>query len=381
MKVMELKVGTKNLHITERAEPGIDSPDDVKLRVLRVGICGTDREEASGGRAKPPEGSESLVIGHEMLGQVVAAGDAVERVRPGDYAVFTVRRGCGDCLPCEMERPDMCSTGNYRERGIWGLDGYHAEFVVDKESYIVKVPAEIGLHGVLCEPLSVVEKALDEALKIQVSRLPDAPSTPDWLFGKKCMVVGLGPIGLLGAIVLRLRGAEVYGLDIVSPDSLRPGWLGSIGGNYIDGNKIAPDQVDIKVGEMHMIVEAAGVASLDFNLMDALAPDGIMVLTGIPGDKRPFQFQGGEIATAMVLNNLALVGSVNASRDHFQLAVDDLEQAIRRWGLSTISSLITHSYTAEQAIDRLGKHPSDTIKEVVEWNTPEDAVNSGERDK
>ena len=381
MKVLELKVGTKNLQINERPEPGIDSGDGVKLRVLRVGICGTDREEASGGRAKSPEGSDSLVIGHEMLGQVVGTGDDVERVRPGDYAVFTVRRGCNSCLPCKMERPDMCSTGNYRERGIWGLDGYHAEFVVDKESYIVKVPSALGLQGVLCEPLSVVEKALDEALKVQRSRLPDAPSTPDWLFGKNCMVVGLGPIGLLAAMVLRLRGAYVYGLDIVEKDSNRPKWLQIIGGTYIDGREVRPKQVDEKVGEMDMIVEAAGVASLDFNLLDALAPDGIMVLTGIPGDKRPFKFQGGEIATAMVLNNLALVGSVNASRDHFQLAVDDLEQATQRWGLSTLSSLITHSYTVEQAVERLGEHPSDTIKEVVEWNTPANSANPDEQDE
>ncbi len=75
-----------------------------------------------------------------MFGQVVEAGKAVSRVQPGDYAVFTVRRGCGKCMPCSMNRSDMCRTGEYKERGIWGADGYQTEFAVDKEQYVVRIP-------------------------------------------------------------------------------------------------------------------------------------------------------------------------------------------------------------------------------------------------
>jgi glucose 1-dehydrogenase len=102
----------------ERPEPSIAAPDDVKVRMIRVGICGTDREEVSGGRAQAPDGQQELVIGHEMLGQVVSVGSSVTRVKPGDYAVFTVRRGCGECPACLMNRADMCQTGRYREREI-----------------------------------------------------------------------------------------------------------------------------------------------------------------------------------------------------------------------------------------------------------------------
>ncbi len=81
----------------ERPEPSVSASDDVKLQVLRVGICGTDREEVSGGRAEAPDGQKELVIGHEMFGQVVSVGSSVTRVKVGDYAVFTVRRGCDEC--------------------------------------------------------------------------------------------------------------------------------------------------------------------------------------------------------------------------------------------------------------------------------------------
>jgi len=133
MRAVAIVPGTTTVRLVERPEPSITATAEVKVRVLRAGICGTDREEATGGRAKAPDGQQELVIGHEMFGRVVDVGQSVTRVRAGDYGVFTVRRGCGNCLPCAMNRPDMCRTGKYRERGIWGLDGYQAECVVDRE--------------------------------------------------------------------------------------------------------------------------------------------------------------------------------------------------------------------------------------------------------
>src|SRR4051812_49028549 len=111
MRALAVVPGSNTLKLLERPEPTIDHPHAVKLQVLQVGICGTDRDEASGARVLAPPGQDELVIGHEMLGRVVSVGEAVSRAEPGDYAVFTVRRGCGECLPCSMNRSDMCSTG------------------------------------------------------------------------------------------------------------------------------------------------------------------------------------------------------------------------------------------------------------------------------
>jgi len=274
MKAIVNITGSSTLALVDRPEPHLSADDEVKMRVLRVGICGTDREEAAGGRSKPPAGQNELVIGHEMLGQVVETGKSVSRVKVGDFAVFTVRRGCGKCLSCLMNRSDMCQTGDYAERGIWGLDGYQTEFVVDREQYIVKMPAELEPVGVLCEPLSVAEKAIDEVVRLQAARLPDAPSSLDWLHERPCLVAGLGPIGLLAAMVLRLRGAVVYGLDVVDEETARPQWLKHIGGRYIDGRLVPADQVDDHFGRIDLIFESTGVAALEFNLLDALAPNG-----------------------------------------------------------------------------------------------------------
>jgi threonine dehydrogenase-like Zn-dependent dehydrogenase len=366
MNAIAVVPGTRTVGLVDRLEPSIVAPDDIKLRVLRVGICGTDREEAAGGRSKPPPGHQDLVLGHEMFGQVVDVGRTVTLVQPGDYAVFTVRRGCGTCRPCAMNRSDMCRTGLYAERGIWGLDGYQTEFVVDREPYAVRVAPELEAVGVLAEPFSVAAKAIAEAVHLQLTRLPDMATSLDWLSGKRCLVAGLGPIGLLAALSLRLRNADVSGLDVVDAGTARPQWLNGIGGHYIDGRQVTPDHPLDHIGTFDVIVEATGIASLEFDLFDALAMNGVYAVTGIPGGDRPLNIDGVKIMRRLVLQNQVLVGSVNASRDHFQLAVDDLVQAETRWP-HHVADLITHRHAYADFDAAFQHHGSDEIKVVLEW--------------
>ena len=366
MKAIAIIPGTAGARLVERPEPSITTPDEVKIRIIRVGICGTDREEVSGGRAQAPDGQKELVIGHEMFGQVSGTGSSVTRVKTGDFAVFTVRRGCGECSPCQMGRADMCQTGKYRERGIKGIDGYQTEYAVDQEQNVVFVPPNLAPVGVLLEPLSIVEKAIDEAIRLQIVRCPEAATTPDWLFGRRCLVAGIGPVGLLAAMVLVLRGGKVYGLDVVDSNTARPQWLQGIGGEYIDGRKVPAAQVEKAFGGMELLFDATGIPSLEFNLLDALALNGAYVLTGIPGGDRPLQIAGAELVRQLVLDNQVMLGSVNAARGHFQMGVDDLAHAHLRWG-AHLEKLITHRRSPEQFPEMLGHHESDIIKEVIEW--------------
>lgn len=366
MKAIALTPGTTNLRLVDRPDPTFNTPDEIKARVLRVGICGTDRDEAAGGRALAPPGQNDLVIGHEMFCRVVETGPAVTKVKVGDYAVFTVRRGCGKCAPCSMNRSDMCKTGEYVERGIWGRDGYQCELVIDKQQYIVPVPAEMAEIGILTEPMSVAEKAIDEAVQIQMTRLPAAGATPKWLSGRKCLVAGLGPIGLLASVALRLRGAEVYGMDVVDAKSPRPQWLEAIGGHYVNGREVTPDKLTASIGAIELIFEATGIALLEFDLLDALAVNGIYVLTGIPMGDRPLQISGAELIRRLVLQNQVMLGSVNASPGHFQMAVDDLADAHRRWG-ALMPQLITNKHPYTDFAGALAHHAADEIKVVIEW--------------
>ena len=365
MKAILLTPGTTDVRLGERPEPSVDSTDDVKLQILQVGICGTDRDEAAGGRAAAAPGQTDLVIGHESLGRVVEVGSAVTTVKAGDYALFTVRRGCGHCPACAIHRSDMCYTGDYADRGIRHRDGYQTEFVVDSEAYLVPVPAAMASVAVLTEPMSIAEKAIDEAVKIQLGRLPDAASE-GWLRDKNVLVAGLGPIGLLAAVALRLRGANVHGVDVVDAGTIRPRILGQLGGTYVDGREVNPHALAEHFPDIELIFEATGVAQLEFDLLAALGANGVYVLTGIASGDRPVTIDGSSLMKALVLRNQVTVGSVNASRNHFALAVADLQAAKQTWG-DALDLLITHRLPYTAFAEALSHHPPDEIKTILEW--------------
>lgn len=340
MKAIATVPGSGALELIEREEPEITTPDDVKLNITRVGICGTDREIAHGGRADAEPGQRELVLGHEMLGQVAEVGEAVTGVKVGDLALFIVRRDCGLGLPCCADRSDQCFSGRYTERGIKARDGYMTELVVDKEKYLVKVPDDLGDLAVLTEPLSVGEKAIDEALKIQVARIPGA-AYDAFLEGKKVLVAGLGPIGMLLAFALRLRGAEVWGLNRSGNDDPAAQLLTEIGGHHLNGRELDVYDLDRKPGPFDLIFEATGAAQLEFDLIDALGVNGAYVITGIPPADREVALKGGELMQQLVLNNQVILGTVNASKAHNEQALRDLQACRERFG-DAIDRVITH---------------------------------------
>ncbi|MFC5270249.1 glucose 1-dehydrogenase [Adhaeribacter terreus] len=367
MKAITLIPGTKTVCLEDRTEPQITTDDEVKIKVWEVGICGTDREETSGGQATAPAGKQKLVIGHEMFGQVETVGKLVKKVKSGDFGVFMVRRGCGECEACLNSRSDMCYTGNYTERGIKGADGFQAEYVVDKEEFLIKVPEAIKHLGVLTEPMSVAAKAIDEALGLQKARLKDIMNQEKWLQGKRTLVAGTGAIGLLAALILRLKGAEVIGLDIVPEDSLRPQLLKQIGGTYVNGKLVKMQEIDKVFGQIDLIFEATGIAELQFQLMEALGINGIYVATGIPTGKRPISNISADLMKQLVLKNQILLGSVNASYAHYEMAVEMLQQSYRKWP-EVVNQLITSRIPFEDFQTALHQHDDDEIKVVVEWH-------------
>lgn len=262
----------------------------------------------------------------------------------------------------------ICYIGDYTERGIKGADGYQAEYVVDKEEYIVKVPESIKDIGVLTEPMSVAAKAIDEALTIQAARLKDFDRPDNWLKGKRALVAGIGPIGLMAAFALRLRGAEVLGLDIVDENSLRPQVLKEIGGKYVNGTVIAITEIDEKIGQIDFVFEAAGIAKLQMQLIDTLGINGIYVATGIPADARPLSISAAALMQQLVLKNQIVLGSVNASVAHYSQAVDYLVRSKQQWP-DAISKVITDKLSYRDYKKALHDHSADEIKVVVDWTS------------
>ena len=184
--------------------------------------------------------------------------------------------------------------------------------------------------------------------------------------GKRALVAGLGPIGLLAAFALTLRGVEVIGLDVADDEAKRPSLLKRIGGRYVDGRKIRTDALDDHLGQVDLIFEATGVAALEFELIDALGINGIYVLTGIPGGDRPIDLDGAALIRQLVLNNQVIVGSVNAYREHFEMAVGDLGRAEERWR-EAVHSIVTHRVPVGEFASVIYGRLPDEIKSVITW--------------
>jgi Zn-dependent alcohol dehydrogenase len=212
------------------------------------------------------------------------------------------------------------------------------------------------------------QKAIDEAGIIQKGRLPYLQNNEHWLQGKTALVAGLGPIGLLAALVLRLKGADVLGLDIVDPASPRARLLEQMGGTYIDDKTLDPEAFRKKYPQVNVIIDAAGVAKLDFDLLDLLGINGIFVLTGVPGDQRQLNVDGAKLMRKLVLKNQVMLGSVNESIHHFENGLLDLEEANTKWpGL--VKKFISEKIPYNSFEKAFSHHTPDEIKVVIEWSS------------
>ncbi len=368
MRAISVFPDTKTIALTEEPEPRITRPTEVLLRVIEVGVCGTDREICRFEYGTPPEGSDHLILGHESFMQVLEVGSAVTRVRPGDYVVPTVRRPCphAHCAACRAGRQDFCFTGDFSERGIQSAHGFMTERIVEDEQYLNVVPAALRELGVLVEPLTIAEKALIQLWDIQ-KRLPWTCPHPDRPRGhcRRALVLGAGPVGLLGAMALRAAGFEtiVYARD--RAPNLKAGLCTAIGATYVSSQDESPEVLAGRHGTIDVVYEAAGASSLAFETMQAMGSNSVFVFTGVPGRKAPITVDSDRWMRDLVLKNQVVFGTVNAGRDAFEAAIRDVEHFRKAWP-DAIAGLVTGRYRPEEHRDLLLGKPSG-IKNVVQF--------------
>lgn len=363
----------KQIRVIDRPTPSLEADDQVRLRMLDVGVCGTDHEIAHFEYGVPPKGDQYLVMGHESLGEVVEVGSSVRGIKPGDLIVPTVRRPCGkpECGPCRHERPDFCVTGAYTERGIKGRHGFMTDEVVDEAKNMHVVPRELADIAVLTEPLTITEKALVELESIW-QRMPwvdpRMAAAQVEKHGLNAVVLGAGPVGLLAALALAVRGFDTWVYSRESATSDRAAWVESIGAHYIESAGLPVDQLGRRVGNVDLILEATGSASVAFAALPAIGMNGIMVLTGVPGNPRDVTIDAKRIMRDLVLENQILYGTVNAGPPSFAHAIIDLGKFNERWPKQT-RALITGRFSPDK-IDDVLAGGKDAIKSVIRFNTP-----------
>ncbi len=369
MNAVAVNPRKREVSLINHPAPDISAPTEVKFRTLEVGICGTDREICRFDYGNPPIGSDHLVLGHEGLGLVTEVGSDVHQIKPGDLVVPMVRRPCQHehCLPCRSGRSDFCTTGDFVERGIKECHGFMTEYVVDHEQYLCVVPPDLRDVAVLMEPLTVAEKALIQIWQIQKRLHWECPVVEGKAPGhcRQAVVLGAGPIGILGAMALKVAGFQTTVYSRSKPPNLKSELVESFGARYISSETTQPEVLAQMLGNIDVVYEGVGGAKVAFDVLKVLGLNGIFVFTGIPGFPLPHIMIDGElIMRNMVLKNQVALGTVNAGRDAFEASIHDLGIFMQRWP-EAVRSLITGRHKLGNAKELLlGKATG--IKNVLE---------------
>jgi glucose 1-dehydrogenase len=330
MKAIVVRPGVRDsIHMRDMPDPRL-KPNEVAVKMIRVGLCGTDAEINHGLYGQAPEGDEYLILGHENFGIVEEVGKKLKGFKAGDFVVATVRRPCR-CYTCRSGENDMCQEGAYQERGILGRHGFMAQYYVESPQWLNKIPKGVQEIGVLLEPMSVVEKGIDHAYLLQ-RRLDWKPKTG--------LVLGAGPVGLLAAAVMRVRGLETHVVGREPASDERAKLVKKMGAIYHSVADKTLFDVKKEMPPVDIAIEATGVASVVFDAMQILGRNGVLCLLSVTGGSKTADQPIEKINQQLVLGNQVVFGSVNANPRHFVMGVKDLTTIEKKWP-GVLKQLIT----------------------------------------
>ncbi len=308
----------KDLRIEEHAtpEPG---PGEVLVKMERGGICGSDLHYYNHGGFGTVRLKEPMILGHEVAGRIIALGNGVDTLEEGQLVAVSPSRPCGTCTFCQNGQQNHCLAMRFYGSAMPfpHIQGAFREQLVADATQCVPADGLSAGQAAMAEPLAVVLHAARQAGS---------------LAGKRVLVTGCGPIGLLSVLVARAYGA----VDIIATDvadfTLQAAT--SIGADSTINVANTPDglaPLSSDKGQVDVLFECSGVQSALVGAVPAMRPGGTIVQLGLGGDMTlPLQ--------AMTAKELSLKGSFRFHHE-FALAVD-----MMRSGRLDVSPLITHTF-------------------------------------
>ena len=314
----------KDLRI-ETGEAPSPGAGEVLIKMERGGICGSDLHYYNHGGFGTVRLKEPMILGHEVAGRIEALGDGVEGLELGQLVALSPSRPCGACEFCEAGQQNHCLNMRFYGSAMPfpHIQGAFREYLVANATQCVVADGLSAGEAAMGEPLSVVLHAARQAGS---------------LAGKRVLVTGCGPIGLLAVLVARAYGAlEIVATDVADFTLEKARQIGADRTVNVatDGDGLAPYAKD--KGQIDVLFECSGVAQALAGAIPAMRPGGTIVQLGLGGDMTlPVQ--------AMTAKELSLKGSFRFHHE-FPLAIQMMQQK-----RLNVGPLITHAFPMDDAV-------------------------------
>jgi len=262
----------KDLRIEQRPTetPGTGQ---VAVAIATGGICGSDLHYYNHGGFGAVRVKHPMVLGHEVAGTVTAAGIGVESLRPGDRVAVSPSRPCNRCEYCLAGLQNHCLDMRFYGSAMRDphVDGAFRQHLVADASQCHKLADRVSLaEGALAEPFAVTLHAVSRAGS---------------LLGKRVLVSGSGPIGVLCTLAARAHGAqEIIATDVMDAPLAYARKVGADRTINVADDATALTELGRGKGSIDVVFEASGNAAALGSALAVLRPRGTLVQLGLGGD-------------------------------------------------------------------------------------------------
>ena len=315
----------KDLRLEDVAseDPG---PGQVSIRMAAGGICGSDLHYYNHGGFGTVRLKEPMILGHEVAGHITALGEGVTGLSVGQLVAVSPSRPCHDCKYCQIGAHNHCLNMRFY--------GSAMPFPHIQGAFRETLVAD-ATQCAVADGLSAGEAAVGEPLAVCLHAAKQAGD----MVGKRVLVTGCGPIGMLCILVARRAGAaEIIATDITpfTLDMARK--IGADGTINVAEDQSALDKFASDKGHFDVLFECSGVATALASTIPALRPGATIVQLGLGGDMMlPVQ--------AMTAKELQLKGSFRFHAEFFT-GVELMQK-----GLIDVKPLITHTLPMKDAVE------------------------------
>ena len=336
----------RKMEMIQIADPEILNPDEVKIKLASIGVCGSDIHYYSEGKIGTQIVEYPFAVGHECSGYVEEVGSNVTNVKAGDLVVVDPSVHCGHCDQCLAGRPHTCRHNRFL--GCPGqLEGCLSDYIVMPAFTCFPVTGKLSpVQAALIEPFSIGVYSVKQA------NIKNASIS--------ALIFGSGPIGI--SILLKLLADRITDVGMVEPLIYRLKKAEDIGARYVI-NPVTED-VEMRVKEhvellVDVVFEASGEQDAVNNAIKVLKPGGVLVLVGIPASS--------DYTFNMDLMRRKELTVINIRRQNHcvQDAIDLVES-----GKVNLESMVTHHFSLNEtatAFDMVADYKDGVIKAMINF--------------